>query len=91
LGPGKKENLIYPIGLANLILHGIDRPNIWHGNTLTGDEVYAGLFAGAPAQFDVILTNPPFGGKEGAGAQTNSSTTAPARRRSSSCSMSSAH
>ena len=31
----EKENLIYPIGLANLILHGIDRPNIWHGNALT--------------------------------------------------------
>lgn len=67
----EKENLIYPIGLANLILHGIDRPNIWHGNALTGDEVYGGLFAGAPTQFDVILTNPPFGGKESAAAQTN--------------------
>ncbi len=68
----EKENLIYPIGLANLILHGIDRPNIWHGNALTGDEVYGGLFAGAPAQFDVILTNPPFGGKENKQAQTSS-------------------
>jgi type I restriction enzyme M protein len=67
----EKENLIYPIGLANLILHGIDRPNIWHGNTLTGDEVYGGLFTGAPPQFDVVLTNPPFGGKERASAQTN--------------------
>lgn len=67
----EKENLIYPIGLANLILHGIDRPNIWHGNALTGDEVYGGLFAGAPSQFDVILTNPPFGGKESVAAQTN--------------------
>lgn len=67
----EKENLIYPIGLANLILHGIDRPNIWHGNALTDDEVYGGLFAGAPKQFDVILTNPPFGGKESAAAQTN--------------------
>jgi type I restriction enzyme M protein len=67
----EKENLIYPIGLANLILHGIDRPNIWHGNALTGDEVYGGLFEGAPAQFDVTLTNPPFGGKESAAAQTN--------------------
>lgn len=67
----EKENLIYPIGLANLILHGIDRPNIWHGNTLTGDEVYGGLYAGAPSQFDVILTNPPFGGKESVTAQTN--------------------
>lgn len=67
----EKENLIYPIGLANLILHGIDRPNIWHGNALTGDEVYGGLFAGAPTQFSIILTNPPFGGKESASAQTN--------------------
>src|SRR6185436_8572927 len=55
----------------NLILHGIDHPNIWHGNTLTGDEVYGGLCPGYLAQFDVILTNPPFGGKEGAGAQVH--------------------
>ncbi len=64
----EKENLIYPIGLANLILHGIDDPHIWHGNTLTGNEVYGGLFAGAPRAFEVILTNPPFGGKENAGS-----------------------
>lgn len=67
----EKENLIYPIALSNLILHGIDGPNIWHGNTLTGGETYGGLFEDAPAQFDVILTNPPFGGKEGREAQTN--------------------
>lgn len=66
----EKENLIYPIALANLVLHGIDQPNIWHGNTLTGAEVYGGLFQEAPEQFDVILTNPPFGGKEGKEAQT---------------------
>ncbi len=67
----EKENLIYPVALANLVLHGIDKPNLWHGNTLTGMEIYGGLFAGAPNQFDVILTNPPFGGKEGKDAQTN--------------------
>jgi type I restriction enzyme M protein len=66
----EKENLIYPIALANLVLHGIDHPHLWHGNTLTGQESYGGLFEGAPAQFDVILTNPPFGGKEGKDAQT---------------------
>ena len=60
----EKENLIYPIGLANLILHGIDDPHVWHGNTLTGNQVYGGLFQGAPGAFEVILTNPPFGGKE---------------------------
>lgn len=61
----EKENLIYPIALANLILHGIDQPNLWHGNTLTGQGLYGGLFSGAPEAFDVILSNPPFGGKEG--------------------------
>jgi len=66
----EKENLIYPIGLANLVLHGIDEPHLWHGNTLTGQEIYGGLFQDAPAQHDVILTNPPFGGKEGKDAQT---------------------
>ncbi|MFO0795913.1 MAG: class I SAM-dependent DNA methyltransferase [Gemmataceae bacterium] len=65
----EKENLIYPIGLANLILHGIDRPNVWHGNALTDVAIYDGLFVGNPRQFDVILTNPPFGGKEGIGMQ----------------------
>ncbi|MBW4679583.1 MAG: SAM-dependent methyltransferase [Microcoleus vaginatus WJT46-NPBG5] len=60
----EKENLIYSIALANLGLHGVDQPNLWHGNTLTGGANYADLFQGAPALFDVILTNPPFGGKE---------------------------
>src|SRR3984893_15422109 len=67
----EKENLIYHIALANLVLHGIDKPNLWHGNTLTGRESYGGLFEDAPQMFDVILTNPPFGGKEGKEAQTN--------------------
>ena len=67
----EKEDLIYPIALANLILHGIDKPNLWHGNTLTGRETYGGLFVDAPQSFDVILTNPPFGGKEGKEAQTS--------------------
>lgn len=65
----EKENLIYPIALANLVLHGIDLPHLWHGNTLTGEPTYEGLWEGAPAQFDVILSNPPFGGKEGRDAQ----------------------
>ena len=66
----EKDNAIYPIALANSVLHGIDEPHIWHGNTLTGAETYGGLFADAPALYDVILTNPPFGGKEGKEAQT---------------------
>lgn len=66
----EKENLIYPIALANLVLHGVDHPHIWHGNSLTQEEIYGGLYQNAPGQFDVILTNPPFGGKEGGAAQT---------------------
>jgi type I restriction enzyme M protein len=67
----EKENLVFPIALANLVLHGIDQPNLWHGNTLTGRATYAALFDKAPKTFDVILTNPPFGGKEGKDAQKN--------------------
>lgn len=66
----EKDNTVYPIALANLVLHGIDEPHIWHGNTLTGAEIYGGLFQDAPALYDVVLTNPPFGGKEGKEAQT---------------------
>ena len=65
----EKENLVIPIALANLVLHGIDQPNLWHGNTLTGRATYDALFDGAPEKFDYILTNPPFGGKEGKDAQ----------------------
>jgi type I restriction enzyme M protein len=67
----EKENLVYPIALANLVLHGIDEPRIWHGNTLTNHEIYGGLLHDAPSQFDVILTNPPFGGKESKKAQAH--------------------
>src|SRR5262249_28789428 len=55
----EKENLVFPIALANLVLHGIDQPNLWHGNSLTRRATYAALFDKAPKQFDVVLTNPP--------------------------------
>lgn len=67
----EKDPLAYPIGLANLVLHGIDFPHVWHGNSLTGLGVHEQLFVGhAPEKFNVILTNPPFGGKEGPEAQS---------------------
>lgn len=66
----EKDNLAYPIALANLMLHGIDQPHLWHGNTLTGQTTYGGLWEGAPDRFHVVLTNPPFGGKEGKEAQS---------------------
>ncbi len=66
----EKEHLIFPIALANLALHGIDAPNLWHGNTLAGREEYGGLWHDAPPLFDIVLTNPPFGGQENADVQT---------------------
>jgi type I restriction enzyme M protein len=66
----EKDNLAYPIALANLMLHGIDEPHLWHGNTLTRQTIYGGLWEGAPERFHVVLTNPPFGGKEGKEAQS---------------------
>ena len=66
----EKDNAIYPIALANLVLHGIDEPHIWHGNALSGMEAGGELFRGAPQFYDCVLMNPPFGGKEGKEAQT---------------------
>ena len=34
----EQDNITYPIALANLVLHQIDHPHIWHGNTLTGQR-----------------------------------------------------
>jgi type I restriction enzyme M protein len=67
----EQDDITYTIALANLVLHEIDRPHIWHGNALTGDATYDGLYTNAPEKFDVVLMNPPFGGKEGAAAQIN--------------------
>lgn len=67
----EKDNAIYPIGLANLVLHDIDEPHILHGNTLTNRTEYDGLFLNPPQFYDVVLMNPPFGGKEGKDAQKN--------------------
>jgi type I restriction enzyme M protein len=66
----EKDNAVYPIALLNLVLHGIDEPHIWHGNALSKVPTYEGLFQNAPAFFDVVLMNPPFGGKEGKESQT---------------------
>jgi len=65
----EKDNLAYPIALANLMLHGIAEPHLWHGNTLSKQTVYGGLWEDAPDRFHVVLNNPPFGGKEGKEAQ----------------------
>jgi len=56
----EKKSLAYIIGIMNMILHGIEAPNIIHTNTLS--ENLADIQE--KDRFDIILANPPFGGKE---------------------------
>jgi len=55
------------IGIMNMILHGIEAPNIQHTNSLTEklSEIQE------KDRYDVILANPPFGGKERKEIQQN--------------------
>lgn len=63
----EKKSLAYVIAIMNMILHGIDAPNIIHTNTLT--ENLSDIQD--KNRFDVILVNPPFGGKERKEVQQN--------------------
>ena len=54
----EKDNLLYRIALADLLLHGIDNQRLWHGMTLTGRGTYAGPFPDATAPSDVALVQP---------------------------------
>jgi len=63
----EKKNLAYIIGIMNMILHGIEAPNILHTNTLAEDI----RSIQEKDRHDIILTNPPFGGKERKEVQQN--------------------
>ncbi len=63
----EKKSLAYIIGTMNMILHGIEAPNIIHTNTLS--ENIADIQE--KDRYDIILANPPFGGKERAEVQQN--------------------
>jgi type I restriction enzyme M protein len=63
----EKKSLAYVIGIMNMILHGIEAPNIIHTNTLT--ENLADIHE--RDRYDVVLANPPFGGKERPEVQQN--------------------
>lgn len=63
----EKKSLAYIIGTMNMILHGIDAPNIVHTNTL-GENI---ADIQEKDRFDIVLANPPFGGKERAEVQQN--------------------
>lgn len=63
----EKKGLAYIIGTMNMILHGVEAPNIIHTNTLA--ENIADIQD--KDRYDVVLANPPFGGKERAEVQQN--------------------
>jgi len=58
------SDFVFPITLANLVIHGIDYPHIWNENTITGEKFDTQLMENEPSQFDYIFTNPPFWWKE---------------------------
>ena len=63
----EKKSLAYIVGIMNMILHGIETPNIIHSNTLADhtNDVQE------KDRYDVVLANPPFGGKEHKQVQQN--------------------
>ena len=63
----EKKNLAYVIGVMNMILHGIEAPNVIHVNTL-GENIRD---IQEKDRHDIILANPPFGGKERVEVQQN--------------------
>jgi 23S rRNA G2445 N2-methylase RlmL len=63
----EKKSLAYVIGIMNMILHGIEAPNIVHTNTLA--ENISDIQD--KDRYDIALANPPFGGKERPEVQQN--------------------
>lgn len=63
----EKKPLPYLLGMMNLLLHGVEQPNLRRDNALATPIGQIG----AAAKVDVVLTNPPFGGEEELGIQAN--------------------
>lgn len=63
----EKKSLAYVIAIMNMILHGIEAPNIIRTNTLT--ENLSDIQD--KDRVDIVLANPPFGGKERKEVQQN--------------------
>ncbi len=63
----EKKPLPYLLGTMNLLLHGVEAPNISRDNALRKplNEI------GEKDRYEIIVTNPPFGGEEEAGIQLN--------------------
>ena len=63
----EKKALAYVIGIMNMILHGINTPNIIHTNTLE-ENIFD---IQDKDRHDIVLANPPFGGGERPEIQQN--------------------
>ena len=63
----EKKSLAYIIGIMNMILHGIEAPNIVHTNSLNENV----MDFQERDRHDIILANPPFGGSERREVQHN--------------------
>lgn len=63
----EKKSLAYIIGIMNMIFHGIEAPNIVHTNTLSENI----MDIEEKDCFNLIMANPPFGGKERKEIQQN--------------------
>lgn len=63
----EKTPLAYIMGVMNMILHGIESPNLYKQNTLTNNirDIQE------KDRYDIIVANPPFGGKEKPQIQQN--------------------
>ena len=63
----EKKSLAYVIGIMNMVLHGIEAPNILHTNTLN-ENIFD---IQEKDRHDIVMANPPFGGGERPEVQQN--------------------
>lgn len=61
------KSLAYIVGIMNMVLHGIDAPNLVHTNSLSQNV----LDIQEKDRYAVVLANPPFGGQERSEVQQN--------------------
>lgn len=63
----EKKQFPYMLCVTNLLLHGLDMPNVYHKNSLLHDV----LDYTDKDKVDVVLMNPPYGGSEKADVKTH--------------------
>ena len=64
----EKKSMSYLLGIMNMLLHGIEAPNLQERNTLTSVNLRN---IQDRDRVDIIATNPPFGGEEERGILNN--------------------